>query len=69
MLDHRAGGDFADALALQAEALDQRAQRGGEHVLIAGLVVRTIGAREGNARAADDRDSHEVILPRATSLR
>ena len=54
MLEHGAGDDLADALALEAEAPDETVDRGGEHVLVGGLGVRAIRAGEGDPVAADD---------------
>ncbi len=56
MLEHRAGGDFAETQAVQVVALDQAFQRGGEHVLIACGGVGAVGSGEGDAVAADDGD-------------
>lgn len=56
MLEDRARDELADPLPLESEPLDQAAQRGGEQLLVGGLCVRAVGARERNAAAADDRD-------------
>ena len=57
VLHDRAGRDLVQTLALQAEALDDAAQRRGQHFLIADLRVGAVAARERNAHAADDRDA------------
>jgi carboxymethylenebutenolidase len=49
-----------EALALQPEALHQRAKHGREHVLIAGGGVSGIGACERNAYATDDGDPSDT---------
>ncbi len=54
VLEHGAGGNFADPLVLQAEARDQPVQRGGQHVLVGGLGVGAAGPGERDAVAADD---------------
>ena len=54
VLEHRAGGYFAHAQAVQVEALDQTFQRSGQHFLIAGGGIRAVGACERNAIAADN---------------
>ena len=56
VLEHGAGDDLAGALALQAEARDEPVERGGEHVLVRGLGVRSVGAGEGDPVAAEDGD-------------
>ncbi len=56
VLEHGAGDDLAGALALQAEARDEPVERGGEHVLVRGLGVRAVGARERDPVAAEDGD-------------
>jgi hypothetical protein len=56
VLDHRTGRDLAELLVSQRKALDQCFHRGGEHVLVARLHVGAIGAREGDAGAAKNRD-------------
>jgi hypothetical protein len=56
MLQHRAGGDFAEALAMQLITIHQAAQRGGEHVLVGLVRIGRVGAAEGDARAAEYGD-------------
>ena len=56
MLEHGAAGDLAEALALEAEAVDEAVEGGGEHVLVGGVRVDAVGAREGDPVAADDGD-------------
>ncbi|KPW11613.1 Uncharacterized protein ALO91_05882 [Pseudomonas syringae pv. aceris] len=56
VLEHRARHHLAHAQPVQIEALDQPFQSSREHVLIAGLGIRAIGARERNAVTADDGD-------------
>ena len=60
VLQHRAGDDIAEPRAGQAVAVDHAAQRGGEHVLIAGRGIGAMGAGEGNAHAADDGDAPDI---------
>ena len=57
MLEHRAAGDVAEALARDAVLGDQRLQHRGVHVLVADARVGAVTAREGNAHAADDGDA------------
>ena len=57
VLEHRAADHGAELLAGQIEAVDQPAQRGGEHVLVGGVGVRAVRARERDAVAAEDGDS------------
>ena len=45
--------DLAEALLLQAEAVDQPVERGRQHVLVGGVRVGAVRAREGNPVAAD----------------
>ena len=47
--------DRAQPFARQVEAVDQAAERGGEHVLVRRLGVGAVGACERNAIAAEDR--------------
>ena len=56
VLEHRAGDDLPDPLALEAEAGDQAVQRGGQHLLVGGVGVDGVGAGEGDAVAAQDGD-------------
>ena len=55
VLEHRAGDDLAERLVLKVEAGDETVERRGEHVRVARLGVRSVGAGEGDAVAADDR--------------
>ena len=54
MLDHRAGDHIAEPLALQIEALDQRAQGCGQQLLVVGAGVGGVRACERGADPADD---------------
>jgi hypothetical protein len=56
VLEHGAGHDLPGALALEAEARDEPVQRGGEHVLVRGLGVRAVRARERDPVPAEDGD-------------
>ena len=56
VLEDGAAGDLAERLALQAEAVDEAVERGSEHVLVGGVRVDAVGAREGDAVAAEDGD-------------
>ncbi len=56
VLQDGAAGDLAERLALEAEAVDQPVERGGEHVLVGRVRVLGVGAREGDPVAADDGD-------------
>ena len=69
MLDDRAGDHIAEPLALQLEALHQRAQRRRQQLLVVGAGVGGMRAGEGNADAADDgyasgtgSDLHGILL-------
>src|SRR5437879_3548020 len=57
MLDHGPGGDVPEPLTLELEALDHGAERGREHVLVAGGRVRGVRAGERDAYATDDGDA------------
>ena len=46
VLEHRAADHRAEPLALEIEAVDQPAERGGEHVLVGRVGVRAVGACE-----------------------
>ena len=61
VLEHRARGDLADPLALQPVPGDEPVERGGEHVLVAGVRVRAAGAGEGDPVAAE----HEAAAVRS----
>ena len=54
VLEHGAGDDLAEALALQPEARDEPVERRGEHVLVGRVRVGAVGAGEGDPVAADD---------------
>ena len=56
VLEHGAGDDLAEPLALEAEAGDQAVERGGQHVLVGRVRVGAVGAGERDAVAADDGD-------------
>src|SRR5258708_38432527 len=53
MLEHRARGDFAEALTCQAESIHDAPERRRHHVDVAGFGVVGVLAREGYAGAAD----------------
>src|SRR5512138_82642 len=57
MLEHGAAADVAEPFAAQAEALDERFERRGEHLLIAGLRICAHRTCEGDSHSTDDRDS------------
>ena len=57
MLDDCAGDGVAQALALQLVAVDDAAERGREHFLVADAGVCAVSARERNPDAADDGDA------------
>jgi len=68
MLDHRARGDFAQLLAFQVKAVDQRRKRRGQHVEVAVRDVGTVAACERNAHTTEDGDrtgrrGHRRFLP------
>src|SRR5580658_7090095 len=54
MLDDRPGDDIAQMLAAELEALHQRPERFGQHVLIAGRGVGAVSPGKGNAQSAED---------------
>ena len=56
VLEDGAAGDLAERLALEAVAVDQAVEGGGQHVLVARVRVDAVGAREGDPVAADDGD-------------
>jgi len=66
VLHHGAGGDVAQALAVQVEAVDQALQRGRQHVLVGHVGVDGVGAGKRDAVATDDGGAtggtHEVNL-------
>ena len=61
MLDHCAGGDFAERLALESEFVDQRAQARGQHLEITERAVGAVAARKRDPDAADDGHATQVI--------
>ena len=61
MLDHRAHRHFAQLLAVQAEFLDQRAQRAHRHAEVADIGIGRVLAAEGNADAAEDGDGTAML--------
>ena len=56
VLEHGAGDDGPEALALQVVAAGQPVDRRGEHVLVGGVRVLAVRAGEGDSVAADDGD-------------
>ena len=60
VLEHRAGDHFAQAFAMQVEALDQAFQGRGEHLLVAGGGVDGVGTGERDAVAANDGDPAQL---------
>ena len=54
VLEDGAGGDLAEALALEPEPRDEAVERGREHLLVPGLGVGGVGTGEGDAVAAQD---------------
>ncbi len=57
VLQHGAGHDLAEPLALEVVAGDEPVERGGQHVLVGGMRVLRVRARERDAVAADHGDS------------
>ena len=57
VLQHRAGDDLAQPLALEREALDEPVERRGQHVLVGRVRVGPVRARERDPVAADDGDA------------
>ena len=53
-LQHRAGRDFAEALPREPEAPGEAVERRGQHVLVRGLCVGAVAARERDPVAAED---------------
>ena len=53
----------------EPEAVDQRRERGGQHLLVADVGVGAHAARERNAGAAEDRDAADVLADEHGSLR
>ncbi len=56
MLQHGAGADEAQLLALQAVAGHEAVNGRGQHVLVRGVGVLLVGAGERNAVATEDGD-------------
>ncbi len=56
MLDHRAHRHFAELLPVQAELLDQRAQRAHRHAEVAHIGIRRVLPAERDADAAKNGD-------------
>src|SRR4029079_11407658 len=56
VLEDGAAGHLAEALAVEPIAVDQAVESGGQHVLVGGVRVGAVGAREGDPVAADDGD-------------
>ena len=57
VLEHRAGDDLAEPLALQAEAGDQAVDGRGQHLLVGDVGVDGVGPGERDAVAAEDGDA------------
>ena len=55
--DDRAADHFVDMRAVQGEAIDQTAERGGEHVEIGELGISGMRAAKGDARSAKHRNA------------
>ena len=56
MLDHRAHRHFAELLPVQAEFLDQRAQRAHRHAEVADIGIGRVLPAERDADTAKDGD-------------
>ena len=69
VLEHRTADHGAEPLAGQIEAVDQSAQRGGEHVLVGGVGVIAVRACERDSVAAEDGDSPARLLVMGAILR
>ena len=69
VLEHRAGDDLAEPLALEAEAGDQPVERGGQHVLVGRVGVDAVGAGERDAVAAEDGDATGAAWSCSSSCR
>ena len=69
MLQHRASGHRAQALALQPEAGDEPVDRRGEHVLVGGVRVGAVRPGERDAVAADDDGGTHLARPLRGGLR
>ena len=57
VLEHRAADTAPSRSPGKIEPVDQPVQGGGEHVLVGRVGVGAVGAGEGNAVAAEDRDA------------
>jgi len=68
VLDHRAHRHFAELLAVQAELLDQRAQRAHRHAEVADIGIRRVLPAERDADTAKDGDG-TTVLHGLTSMR
>src|SRR5690606_23429277 len=62
MLDHRAHGDLAQALAMQPEALHQRPQGADGHAQVADVGIGGVVAAERDADPAQDADRARKAL-------
>ncbi|MNR37110.1 hypothetical protein D3C85_1551030 [compost metagenome] len=60
MLDHRAHRHFAQLLAMQAEAFDQRTERAYRHAEVADVRIGRVLAAERDADATEDGDGTGV---------
>ena len=61
VLEHRAGDDLAEPLALEPEPGDQPVDGRGEHVLVGRVGVDAVGAGERDAVAAEDGDATGML--------
>ena len=61
VLEHRAAHDLTDLLPREPETVDQALQGSGEHVLVAHPRIRTVGSRERNPVAPEDRHPTAVL--------
>ena len=61
VFDDGACSHLTEPHALQSMALDETAQRGGQHRLVALRRVRAMRAREGDAGAADEGDRTDCV--------
>ena len=61
MLDHRAHRHFAELLPVQAELLDQRAQRAHRHAEVADIGIRRVLPAERDADTTKDGDGTAVL--------
>jgi hypothetical protein len=60
VLEHGAGGDLGENGAAQLEPVDQRVERGGQHVPVGGLRVGTVASCERNPDAAEHGDAADA---------